>query len=207
MQNNIVIARYQEDISWIKSINNIYTPIIYNKYHSDEYEYLPNVGREAHTYLYYIVNNYEKLSDITVFCQGNPFDHDPNFISKILNSSIVDSVKIIGFLGLGPNVKEGIYANFDLRHKNGLPMFYVLNLLFGININSNDSYDTVYGAQFIVSKNNILHRPLSFYRFLLQFVSDESNPIEAYILERLWPYIFNINLQLSPKMSRLLNFF
>ena len=31
---------------------------------------LHNVGRESHTYLYHIVNNWDKLADRTVFFQG-----------------------------------------------------------------------------------------------------------------------------------------
>ena len=32
---------------------------------------LPNVGRESHTYLHHIVNNYDKLADWTVFSQAS----------------------------------------------------------------------------------------------------------------------------------------
>ena len=32
---------------------------------------LPNIGREAHTYLYHIINNYDNLADINVFLPGS----------------------------------------------------------------------------------------------------------------------------------------
>jgi Protein of unknown function (DUF3431) len=32
--------------------------------------FLENIGREAHTYLYHICNNYRLLSDVTVFVQA-----------------------------------------------------------------------------------------------------------------------------------------
>jgi hypothetical protein len=45
---------------------------------------LPNVGREADTYLRHIVQNYEGcLADVTVFCQGNPFEHSPDFLKLL----------------------------------------------------------------------------------------------------------------------------
>lgn len=205
-KNEIIVARYKENIDWLESLEHLYVPIIYDKYHANGSNFLANVGRESQTYLYHIVNNYSKLSEVTVFCQGNPIDHEPNFISKLSNPTIIDNVKILGFLGLGPQIKEGPYANFDPRHPNGLPMFYILDLLFGLTI-SNNTYDTMYGAQFIVTKSNIQNRPPQLYNFLLQFVLDESNPIEGYIFERLWPYIFNPKFELSPKISRILKFF
>ena len=67
----IVVSRYNEDISWtFKYYPNI---IIYNKGedHISDSISLPNVGRESHTYLYHIVSNYHQLADRTVFVQGS----------------------------------------------------------------------------------------------------------------------------------------
>jgi hypothetical protein len=36
---------------------------------------LPNVGREAHTYLTYIIDNYDRLPEYVMFCQGRIDDH------------------------------------------------------------------------------------------------------------------------------------
>ena len=36
---------------------------------------LKNIGREGETFLYHIINNYYNLDDVTVFLQGNPFEH------------------------------------------------------------------------------------------------------------------------------------
>jgi hypothetical protein len=66
-----------------------------------------------------------------------------------------------------------------------------------------DVYRTVYGAQFITTKKNIVHRPIGFYKLVLDLLSTENIPIEAYILERLWPYIFDTNYKLSPKILKL----
>ena len=70
----VVIARYQEDVSWANGLPNC---IIYNK--SDTIPQtvhpiiqLPNVGREGHTYLYYIITNYDHLPNYSVFLQGFP---------------------------------------------------------------------------------------------------------------------------------------
>lgn len=40
---------------------------------------LPNVGREAHAWLHHLFERYHTLSAQTVFAQGRPFDHAPDF--------------------------------------------------------------------------------------------------------------------------------
>lgn len=78
----IVIARYKESIVWsdfYKSIVTIYDKskmssdgmnIYPEDYNMNNVIFLPNVGRESHTYLYHIVKNYDNLADVTVFTQG-----------------------------------------------------------------------------------------------------------------------------------------
>lgn len=80
----IVVARYNENVSWTKQFPNV---IIYNKGQplSGDFNevFLDNVGRECHTYYKYIYDNYHNLTDYTIFLQGNPFDHSMNIIHDI----------------------------------------------------------------------------------------------------------------------------
>ena len=67
----IVVARYNEDIKWLLPFKDV--TIIYNKgqylplLNSFNFINLDNVGRESHTYLYHIIENYDNLSDKTIF--------------------------------------------------------------------------------------------------------------------------------------------
>lgn len=87
-EHTFVIARYKEDINWTR-----YLPgkvIIYNKGPDDldisnfrdntEIRKVENVGREGHTYLYHIIENYDKLTERITFLQADPFDHSPHLI-------------------------------------------------------------------------------------------------------------------------------
>lgn len=72
----IVIARYDEDLKWILN-NSKYAQhaTIYNKGENNINTLLTsiplqNVGRESHTYLYHIINNWDNLADRTIFFQG-----------------------------------------------------------------------------------------------------------------------------------------
>ena len=74
-QIEIIIAAFNEDLTWTKMYANITT--VYLKGDKNKvptflpriYQ-LPNLGRETYTYLYHIVHNYDRLSDLTVFTQG-----------------------------------------------------------------------------------------------------------------------------------------
>jgi len=74
----IVIAAYGEDLTWIKEYAHLAT--IYQKKKDSNTSYstsyskvvqLPNIGRESHTYLHHIVNEYHNLANVTVFIQGS----------------------------------------------------------------------------------------------------------------------------------------
>jgi len=86
MKTEIVIARYNENIDWIKKLDKDIKISIYNKgLKNITYPFiqLPNIGRESHTYLYHIINNYNSLEDLTIFCQGDSIFHSPDFLKLI----------------------------------------------------------------------------------------------------------------------------
>jgi hypothetical protein len=82
MKYHIVISRYNENIDWVKNIDTrLFDIYIYNK--GSVIQEIPNcniinlnnTGRESHTYLYHIINNYSNLPERIVFTQAHPFDH------------------------------------------------------------------------------------------------------------------------------------
>jgi len=89
VKTEIVIARYNENLDWLKSIPKTIKITIYNKGNENNINYpfikLPNIGRESHTYLYHIIHNYNQLADQTIFCQGDSIFHSPGFIDLLKN--------------------------------------------------------------------------------------------------------------------------
>ena len=75
MKIQFVVARYNENIDHLKIFNDI--TVIYNKGNDDidniykNVIKLINIGREGHTYLYHIINNYDNLAHKTFFMQHN----------------------------------------------------------------------------------------------------------------------------------------
>jgi hypothetical protein len=103
----IVISRYNEKIDWLTAkcftsfekkvtvYNKGPAPIQTSKILGDNDSLqvvpLPNVGRESHSYLHHIVENYENLSDITFFLPGSCMNElkehtTTSLISKVLST-------------------------------------------------------------------------------------------------------------------------
>ena len=194
IQKSIVIARYKEDLSWIDSIPSDYNVIIYDKSPANSKKIpnaikLPNVGREAHTYLRYIVDNYNSLPDVTVFAQGNPFDHCHGFINLLgsvpangyydfncINTFV--HITPLGIFRAGVQIFDADFAGYVLGAVNGL-------------YNTNHTViklDVSHFAIFSVSRDLILKHPLSFYLELFNHTIND--PRGAFTLELLWQSLF-----------------
>jgi hypothetical protein len=95
----LVVACYNESIEWLLPYNDI--AIIYHKGpHKippfDNVIVLPNIGREGHTYLHHIIENYSNLSDRVTFIQADPLLHNDTILFGIDNSE-----KLLPFQPLG----------------------------------------------------------------------------------------------------------
>lgn len=93
----LVVARYQEDLGWLMELQADVKVVVYNKggrildkellRRIDQLIPLPNQGREADTYLYHLGHfTHGEPEEWTVFCQGDPFPHSPDFI-RLLGAS------------------------------------------------------------------------------------------------------------------------
>jgi Protein of unknown function (DUF3431) len=75
----LVIARYAEPLDWVRDFEFNDDVLVYDKSHTTltgprGHGYrsirLPNVGREAHTFLWHILRHWDSLADITIFVPG-----------------------------------------------------------------------------------------------------------------------------------------
>lgn len=80
---NVVVAHYDEDLSWT---NNLKYPYIVISRSGIDRDVVPNRGNEAGSYLEYIINNYDNLSDVTVFVHGHRRHwHNNCFVDEYIN--------------------------------------------------------------------------------------------------------------------------
>lgn len=190
MKRAAVLSRYKEknDLWQNMAAQNGYEIIIYNKYEGQNL--LPNVGREGHTYIHYIIKNYHDLPDEILFSQYDPRDHFSAY--KQRSSEAMESI-------LAKNVTSfcGIKAtNFDLivrRRKIDWEGFF--KSLFGKEdekekIKELLGFGSTLNGIFKTTKQAILKHDISFYRKALEMLSKGSDPDEGYFFERIWKYLF-----------------
>jgi len=184
---NIIVAKYNENVEWTKKLNHKVT--IYDKSdHPIEGSIqLKNVGREGETFLYHIVNNYHNLDEVTVFLQGNPFEHlqllvgwraqltndEIDVVINKMNTEINDENEFTTFYQVLYNVPNGTNG---VNTKSACIQYYGENY---------DNFTVSPGAQYIVPKKNILSRPLEFWKKIhsVMFNNEELN---GYCQEQLW---------------------
>lgn len=197
----VVIARHEEDLSWASKYKEYTT--IYNKGESDVEGSikLKNIGREAHTYLHHIVNNYDNLADYTVFLQGDPINpHSPRI--HLFLQHIIDRNKLQPFFWVSERIVE---SDFE----------YIREPYHKIFPNIKFAYETVFGekpkvktftfgagAQFCVSRERIRRRSKEFYQKILdifEYDREELNEIALKLLGN--PGINEKFLPLNPELG------
>ena len=197
MTIELVVARYREDLSWLRNIPPAISPCVYDKSPDGN---LPNVGREAHTYLHHICENYDVLAEFTVFAQGKPFDHAFDFHQTLraiaaTPGDVAASNGAAAFRWLGHIIdtddENGARLFATWSKNNGderLDMNGFHRALFGID--GPAKYSFRLGAQFIASRDLIRSRSLDFWRRALQISLDF--PDAAHCYERSWDRVFGV---------------
>jgi hypothetical protein len=204
-QPTIVVARYNEDITWLQDIT--HPSIVYNK-STEPYEApipghitiiddVANVGREAYTYLKFIIDNYDHLPDITVFLQGCIKDHQEGFDTP---GEFID-VLISEAAAKGMSMRT-VHDCYDTKPDFTIDFWYTaieaspirpfdqwFKKYIGEQLKTNP-LQWIPAACFAVRKDHILQHTRAFYMRLLHTVDHHVNPEAVYFLERSWYHIF-----------------
>jgi len=213
----IVVARYNEDLEWLKVAPfNKYPVIIYNKGPNDNFYkppptllrrivQLPNVGRESHTFLYHIINNYDSLAPLTAFLSGS------NQLEKRWHRSIhliqmLETTRNT-FLSCGymPNLNE-IWYDFKIDtslssdEKN-----LEVNKDPTINVSKIRPFGKWFSATFVdgeenlgiawnsligIANRHIVQKPRSYYERLIKECDSHQNEETGHYFERSWYAVF-----------------
>ena len=209
----IVLAKYNEDIRWTSRLE--YPYIIYSK-HPNEPNYVA-IGRdtEASSYLYHIINNYDQLSEWTLFMHAHETHwHHPR--SAIIVCNRLNFSKLykngIKYHTLNHNEKGEIQIYENKEHQPSVlnldEYLHVCSLIFNANeidhiqksiISRNGGVKFPPAAQFVVHRTRIRMRPKEFYEkclyllthpLLTQNATNYSRTIGGFLFEALWHFIF-----------------
>jgi hypothetical protein len=210
----IVVARYNEDLSWTKEYPfNQFKYTIYNKGSNKDFTkpsiyrviQLPNVGRCDHTYLYHIVNNYAVLAPITIFLPGSIKIQYKKTIAIQLINHILSSKNAV-FLGFQTDNIKKYFNKFTLDNWSASnpnnrinnsdthlepallrPYGKWYTHFFGKTIVQKYCYMGI----FSINKLDIIKHDVSRFQQLLNAVSWHSNPEVGHYIERSWAAIFH----------------
>lgn len=213
---DIVIARYAEDMCWLSELDDLgLAPtniFLYNKgppIHPDpRYTTIPldNLGREAHTYLHHVIENYDRLADVTLFLPGSVWTRFDKWsvlydIAKKLTvkpASYIICHRDKHFLDIDYPFKIDRWAvtNSENRSMNSesqlLPSkIRPLGKWFEHHFSEEFKAVSFYGIV-AVSREDIRKRPVEFYKKLLEEVSHKDTEVVHY-LERVWKTVFSID--------------
>lgn len=192
-QFELVVAHYNENLAWLRRVPPSFRITVYHKGHdASRGEKLPNIGREAHTYMHHIAKQYEELADVTVFVQGHPFDHAPDLHARLLalakGDEDVADFRWFGFVAdtddprgkrlFVPWSKNTAGVELDLEgfHRS----------LFGSP--GPGEYRFFVGAQFVVRRETAHLRSATFYSAACVLAADF--PLAAHCFERCWDRVF-----------------
>ena len=198
----IVIARYNEPIDYWQD----YLPIstIYNKGKNNLQHtniILDNVGRESHTYLYHIINNWDNLAETTLFTQCNmSMEHKPFPIPIYLLSHYDMTIHLwnhdIDFIGHQPwgfiKHSRKWLQEYNNNHMNKSKYSFGQwwDNFLTIDKPLLTEFKWSHGGIFSIKKNQIKKKPLQYYQKLITTIENHINPEEGHYFERSWYYIF-----------------
>jgi hypothetical protein len=189
---DLVVARYTEDLSWLNAVPPQYRQHVYDKSYGSGVPgviQIPNVGREAHTYIHHICANYNRLAKYTVFCQGDPFHHLPDWLM------ILDQIATSVAAGSCPPFSAwGLEMECDRQgrphHEQALPCQDLYAELAGPRATTlPPAIRFCCGAQFVVHHSRLTRIPL--YRWQQALKSAAAVKWYAWAAERMWPYVLN----------------
>ncbi|NDC79832.1 MAG: DUF3431 domain-containing protein [Verrucomicrobia bacterium] len=193
----VVVCRCGEDLSWTRNLPKGIRLTIYDKTQPPDPLWpgsmaLPNVGREAHAWLHHLTERYHQLPPLTVFAQGRPFDHAPDFHRVVRQLASGETMPPdfwwLGFMWETDDARG--YPSFVHWTKNpsrrelNLPDFFAE--LFGEPAPAMVRYAG--GGQFVVSAKTIHRRSQAFYEKARDL--SITFPDAAHAFERTWDRVF-----------------
>jgi hypothetical protein len=186
----IVSSHWKEDLTWLKEsawpvhvVDHAGAPPCAIR----PVATIPNKGREASSYLWYIVNNYENLPDYIAFIHGHEHAWH-HFYKKSLLRLIrpADYLPLNGFWTDTSTHDDKISRHWGVIEPWVGPMPAEKGFLDG-------------SAQFVVSRDRIRRHPLEAYKsWLTEIMSSDDDFEMGVMLEYAWHYIFGEPWRMNP---------
>jgi hypothetical protein len=110
--HDLVIARHHESLDWVLDVPPDYRVHIYDKggptvsipvrERAETYVCLRNAGRESDSYLTHMIEYGPGAGEFTVFSQGDPFEHSPDFLQLLAGHATWPDVQALSWCWKAP---------------------------------------------------------------------------------------------------------
>jgi hypothetical protein len=184
---HVVIAHYNEDLSWVTKLNYPFTVISRNKLPEDTG---PNKGNEASVFLDYIVRHYDSLDEYTAFVHGHRTSwHHAEPIDEKLNR--IEYTR--PYWGLN-DIPPFLIRNCPDTLNQMLMNYPLVEPILGPLDMARISFRM--GGQFYVHRDAIRSRPRETYEALLAVILGNTgrSKTDGILFERIWHFIFTHNV-------------
>lgn len=213
----IVVARYNEDLGFLGTMDYTHNIVVYDKNNTGDTSgggppahakvvKLRNEGREGHTYLHHIVTNYDNLADVTVFLPGSTGANPAKMAmaKAVMQQAVTSRTSAFQANNLTRPLPEamGSYRITKWQSTNA-PNARVnpesalqpsrhrpLGAWYRHHGLHADCRFVTYLGVLAVSRDHIRRHPKAYYEALLASVSGHSNPEAGHYLERSWVGVF-----------------
>ena len=162
----------------------------------------PNVGREAHAYLWYIFHYYERLHDYTIFLQSDAPRHLP--VGHTLTAAVSRAIRFdFSFLALTGNVVPAGYKTHSVPLKTFCGLYRNFSLPPPDPGAPCKAWNSVTWAHFAAKRQAIQAHSVDAYRRLLALLEEPEAAYDAFgngngepaiagatVLERSWSLLF-----------------
>lgn len=214
---DLVIARYNENLEWVREYNDKYRfrrIYVYNKgpnetFYKDAGNIMiiksPNVGRENHAYMDHIISNYNDLADVTIFVQGSGDQHNKIHRTKMAIENTFKTYDSTFPAVATKDLKKDFYefkvddyqstneANKALNPETNMQLASIrpfgawFDNWFGDLKINGITYTGIFSA----SRKHIHNRSIEFYRRYMKNINSHSNPEAGHYMERSWIAVFH----------------
>jgi hypothetical protein len=210
----LVIAHYKEDLTWMNDYNlDEFNVEIYMKYHkppiSSKYKCisLQNVGRETHSYLSYIINNYTNLPETILFTlagisssriKKKKFEYIYNKHSDCITKGFITYPQFGSFQPLfklnqySCTTPENGCTNSNVVPANVRPFGNWYQTYIKKDLSHIQNQGVSFNGIFAVSADSIRKYPLELYMELLSQVELGDNLEVSHFMERSYKSMFII---------------
>lgn len=198
----VVVARYAEAVNWTRKLPGSVRVTLCDKrgdlpagrFPWARVVRLPNVGLEAHAYLTHILDRWDELADVTLFCQGHPFDHawdlHPVTQAVVAGREVVHGFRWLGhILDTDDDRGRRLFQKWS-KNKDGreLRIDRFHEALFGEPAPPLVHFRP--GAQFFATAAAVRARPREFWERARTLAVEF--PDAGHCFERLWDRVFGV---------------